>query len=177
MSLRPSLAFLVIVIGALPIAAQSDPAPAVKTQDPAPASAPTTSTNPAPAKKIWTNENLSEARGNVSVVGDKRNQKYSMGSGTPADGATIERLRQNLKKLQGQLDGVNKQLASYKDFEEGEAVSTNAREMTKGISRMPVDQQMVKLKEKGKQLKQQIDELLDEARKKGVLPGQLRQEP
>ncbi len=32
-------------------------------------------------KKVWTNENLVEAGGNVSVVGDKRNQKYIMTPG------------------------------------------------------------------------------------------------
>jgi uncharacterized coiled-coil DUF342 family protein len=82
-------------------------------------------------------------------------------------------VRQDLLKLKAQLDDVNRQLALYKAFQEGEPVSTNERDFDKGISRVPVDQQMVKLKEKAVKLKKQIDELIDEALKKGVPANQL----
>jgi hypothetical protein len=176
---QPSFAFLALFCVILPVAAQW-PSHSVTGQDPAassPAAAapsPVADSNATPAKKVWTNENLHEARGNVSVVGDKRNQKYTMSPGKPADAATVARVRQDLQKLQSQLEELNKQLALYQDFENGEAVSSNVRELNKGVSRIPVDQQMVTLKEKRKKLKQQIDDLVDEARKKGVLPGQLR---
>jgi hypothetical protein len=166
----------VLLFAVLPAIAQSDPIPAAKTQDPVvsgtPSTAPTPDTNPAPAKKVWTNENLNEAHGPISVVGDKRNAKYSTvnKAGDPGTGAQV---RQELQKLQAQLDDVNKKLKLYKAFEEGEPVSTNERDFDKGISRIPVDQQMVKLKEKAAKLKRQIDELIDEARKKGVPPNQL----
>jgi len=71
------------------------------------------------------------------------------------------------------LDDVNKQLALYKAFQEGEPVSTNVRDFDKGVSRVPVDQQIVKLKEKAVKLKKQIDDLVDEALKKGTPPNQL----
>jgi hypothetical protein len=166
------LALLCLVLSA---AAQSTLGSAAKNQDPAGSSpaATTPSSNAAPAKKVWTNENLNEARGNVSVVGDKRNQQYTMSSGKLADPATAARVRLDLQKLQAQLDEVNKKLALYKAFEDGEPVSTNERDFDKGVSRTPVDQQIVKLKEKAVKLKRQIDELVDEARKKGVPPNQL----
>jgi hypothetical protein len=182
MSFRFSLAplvlpFAVLLFAALPAMAQSDPAPAAKSQDPtvssAPSAASVTDTNTAPVKKVWTNENLNEARGTISIVGDKRNPKYSVTPNKPADPATGARVRQDLQKLQAQLDDVNKQLALYKAFENGEPVSTNVRDFDKGVSRIPVDQQMVKLREKAVKLKLQIDELVDEARKKGVPPSQL----
>ncbi len=66
------------------------------------------------SKKVWTNENLSEASGKVSVVGDKRNQKYTVTPAKPADPATVSRIRQNLQKLQSQLDEVNLELTSFK---------------------------------------------------------------
>jgi hypothetical protein len=169
---------LALLFAALPVAAQSDPASAPKIQDAAAVSAspslvPAADTNVAPAKKVWTNENLNEARGTVSVVGDKRSQK-SLGTTSKSGGsATGAAVRPDLQKLQAQLDDVNKQLALYRAFQEGEPVSTNVRDFDKGISRIPVDQQMVKLKEKAVKLKQQIDELTDEARKKGVPPNQL----
>jgi hypothetical protein len=167
---------IVLLFAALPATAQPDPAPAAKSQDPAvsgaPSAAPAPDTSAAPAKKVWTNENLNEARGSVSVVGDKRNSKYSATPNKPGDPGTTQ-VRQDLQKLQAQLDDVNKQLKLYKAFEDGEPVSTNERDFDKGVSRIPIDQQMVKLKEKAVKLKRQIDELVDQARKKGVLPSQL----
>ena len=125
-------------------------------------------------KKVWTNENLRDANGNVSVVGDKRNQKYNMTPVPAADSATVARIRQNLQKLQGQLDDVNKQITAYKQFEEGETVPDSGQDISKGYTRTPVNQQIAKLQGKKKDLQTKIDELIDEARKKGVEPGQLR---
>ncbi len=139
------------------------------------AAAPTAAlANATPAKKVWTNENIAASKGNVSVVGDKRNQNYHMGPEQPADAATIARIKKDLDKLQSQLSDVNSKLKSYKQFEDGEAVSKGERDITKGYSRTPVDQQMSQLLDKKKQLEGQIGDLLDEARKKGVDPGQLR---
>ena len=172
------LSFGVLLFAALPAMAQSDPASAAKSQDPAVSAVPTSipapvDTNAAPAKRVWTNENLNEARGTVSVVGDKRSQK-SLGTPSKTGGsATGAAVRPDLQKLQAQLDDVNKQLALYKAFQEGEPVSTNVRDFDKGVSRVPVDQQIVKLKEKAVKLKKQIDDLVDEALKKGTPPNQL----
>jgi hypothetical protein len=152
--------------------AQSSPSSAPKVSDGSAstsASAATTAT-----KKVWTNDNLRDANGNVSVVGDKRNQKYNMTPAQPADPATVARIRQNLQKLEGQLDDVNKQITAYKQFEEGETVPDSGQDISKGYTRTPVNQQIAKLQGKKKDLQRQIDELIDEARKKGVEPGQLR---
>jgi hypothetical protein len=62
----------------------------------------------------------------------------------------------------------------YKDFEDGESVPSNVRQLNRGVSRIPVGQQRITLKEKAKKLRLQIDDLVDEARKKGVLSGELR---
>jgi hypothetical protein len=150
---------------------QDPPPPQSVTPAPVPASsnAPTTS-----AKKVWTNDNVSGAKGKVSVVGDKRNQNYHMDPEHPADPATVARIKKDLEKLQSQLDEVNKKLKTYKEFQEGEAVSKGERDMSKAYSRVPVDQQMAQLLDKRKELQGQIGEILDEARKKGVTPGDLR---
>ena len=141
---------------------------------PAPSSAPDSVAKNSSAKKVWTNENLSQANGKVSVIGDTRNQKYTMTPVKPPDPATISRIRENLDKLQGQLDTVNKQLTAFKEFQEGEPVVKGSDDAQKGYSRMPVNQQMTVLQEKKKKLEAQIDALFDEARKKGIDPGQLR---
>src|SRR5215472_5081646 len=77
-------------------------------------------------KKVWTNENLSDAGGTISVVGDTRNapkgpartdQRSS--SGNAVDPRVISGLRQQLEKLQAQLADVDRQLADLKDFSKG----------------------------------------------------------
>ena len=145
--------------------AQNQPAPSSTTDSAA--------KNP-PPKKVWTNENLSQSGGKVSVIGDTRNQKYTMTPAKPADPATISRIRESLDKLQGQLENVNKQLTAFREFQEGEPVVKGSEDAQKGYSRMPVNQQMTVLQEKRKKLETQIDALFDEARKKGIDPGQLR---
>jgi hypothetical protein len=125
-------------------------------------------------KKVWTNEDLPAGKSGVSIVGDKHNQAYRGGSTQTADPATVARIKKKLEKLQNQLTDVNSKLKSYKEFQEGEPVSTGERDMSKAYSRTPVDQRMQQLMDKKKQLQTQIGDLLDEARKKGIDPGELR---
>jgi len=160
---------------ALPCAAQSDPA---SSSGPTPSGGTAADSFLSPTanapKKVWTNDNLGDAAGPVSVVGDKRNQKYNMTHSKPGDPATAAKIRENLQKLQAQLDDANKKLAAYEAFQEGELVSTGGRDVSKGYSRAPVDQQKASLEVKKKDLEAKIDALFEEARKKGIEPGQLR---
>jgi len=164
---------LLLVSWALPSAAQTSDANS-SGQRPGNAAAPESAGSPSPSapKKVWTNDNLSDASRKISVVGNKGNQKYPVTK--PADAATVERIRKNLEKLQGQVDDIKKQLATYKEFLEGEAVSKSGYQVDKGYGRIPVEQQVIMLEKKKKDLEAQIDEQLDEARKMGIDPGQLR---
>ena len=125
-------------------------------------------------KKVWTNDDLPAGKNGVSVVGDKRNKAYHSGSSSTADPTTVARIKRELAKLQDQLADVNSKLKTYKEFQEGEPVSKGERDMSKAYSRTPVDQQMQQLMDRKKQLETQIGDLLDEARKKGIDPGDLR---
>jgi hypothetical protein len=154
------------------VLAQTSDVPAP--QSPVTTPQPSTGASPSSAKKVWTNEDLAGSKGGVSVVGDQRRQSYHMGSTPSADAAGAERIKKSLEKLQTQLDDVSKQLKSYKEFQDGESVSKGERDLSKGYSRTPVDQRMAQLLDKKKHLEGQISDLLDEARKKGVDPGQLR---
>jgi len=167
-------AFFILGILVVPCLAQTQDTPPAPGPTAASSVAPNASPTPAAPKKVWTNEDLRGAKGGVSVVGDKHNQNYHMGSAQPADPATVARIKKDLGKLQGQLDEVNNKLKSYKEFQEGEPVSKGERDTSKGYSRVPVDQQMGQLLDKRKQLEDQIGDLVDEARKKGIDPGQLR---
>ena len=165
--------FLLPISLALPSAAQTNDANS-SGQTPSNAATPESASKPAPSapKKVWTNDNLPDASRKISVVGTKSDQTYPLTK--TADPATVERIRKELKKLQGQVEAIKKQLASYKEFKEGEAVSASGYQVDKGYGRIPVEQQMIMLEKKKKDLETQIDEQLDEARKKGIDPGQLR---
>lgn len=156
------------------LAVLATPSLAQSPSEPAPAATPAPANSPAPStKKVWTNEELPAGKGGVSVVGDKKKQN-SPAPGQTADAATVDRIRKNLEKLQDQLEDINKKLKSYKEFLAGEPVSTGSVDFDKGITRVPVDQQVLQLQDKKKKLEAQISDLYDEARKKGIDPGQLR---
>jgi hypothetical protein len=160
-------------------------------QSPAPSNSPTASptsaTSPAPpdvtapatadpkkTKKVWTNDDVSGLTGPISVVGSSKNPG-KLGTGAKADPQYIANTRKELAKLRSQLDDADKQLTDLKDFSEGKAPATSGGyQINKGYNREPVDQQIVGLQEKKKQLQDKIEALLDEARKKGVQPGDLR---
>jgi uncharacterized coiled-coil protein SlyX len=112
--------------------------------------------------------------GPVSVVGNSKNPGEG-GPDSKADGPYIASTRKELQKLRSQLDDLNKQLRDLKDFSAGKAPATSSGyPINKGYNRVPVDQQITSLEEQTKQLRDKIDALADEARKKGVEPGDLR---
>ncbi|HMI51453.1 MAG TPA: hypothetical protein VK525_08080 [Candidatus Saccharimonadales bacterium] len=124
-------------------------------------------------KKVWTNDNLAQASGTVSVVGDAKGPARSKDD-RPADPTYVANVKKQLAKLNAQLVDADKQLVELKNFNSGEPGTNLGRQLHKGYNTEPVDQQIKKLGEQKKETWAKIDALLDEARKKGVLPGQLR---
>ncbi len=125
-------------------------------------------------RKVWTNEDVNGLSGPVSVVGNTKTAGKAS-PGAKADAQYIANTRKELAKLQSQLDDTDKQLSDLKDFSEGKAPATSSGyQLNKGYNRVPVDQQITSLQDKKKQLQDKIGALLDEARKKGVEPGDLR---
>ncbi|HXT76193.1 MAG TPA: hypothetical protein VN780_07855 [Candidatus Eisenbacteria bacterium] len=151
---------------------------------PAPSSSSTSSTKPKP-KKTWTNDNVSDASGTISVVGSA-NSATPSGKGSkvsPKPAATIESidpkvvasLRDQLHRLQGQLNIVNKQYSDLKAQSKGEAKSAGGLQAnTFNYDSSSVEEQLRRLQEKKKRLEDAIDQLLDAARKAGIEPGDLR---
>lgn len=125
-------------------------------------------------KKVWTNENLGDAKGTVSVVGGKDAAKAKGHPTKPADAAYVASVKSKLEKMRGDIASADKQIAKLREFNAGEPVGTSEREFHKGYNMQPIDQQIQRLEEKKRDLQAKIDALLDEARKKGVEPGQLR---
>jgi hypothetical protein len=169
-----SFAIFVSLFAAFSAAAQSpdasSPLPAAPSQD---------SAQPADAKKpkkVWTNENLSGANGAVSIVGNPKNaSKNKSIAAKPADAQYIASARKQLDKLQAQIADADQQIADLKNFSKGEpSSSAGGIKLNKGYNREPIEVQIRTLEEKKKDLQAKIDALLDEARKNGIEPGQLR---
>jgi hypothetical protein len=175
---RSALALCGVLICSVCFAQSPAPSPS---QSPGPAPAPqepqgatATAADAKKPKKVWTNEDVNSLSGPVSVVGNSKNSGKASSS-VKADGQYILNTRKELAKLQSQLDDTDKQLSDLKDFSEGKAPATSSGyEINKGYNRVPVDQQITSLEGKKKQLQDKIGTLLDEARKKGVEPGDLR---
>jgi multidrug efflux pump subunit AcrB len=154
----------------------SSPAPAASpTNAPAQAATATAAADAKKTKKVWTNDDVNGLSGPVSVVGNSKNPGKTGVAGTKADPQYIANTRKELAKLQSQMDDTNKQLADLTTFSEGKAAATSSGyQINKGYNREPVDQQITGLQAKKKELQGKIDALVDEARKKGVEPGDLR---
>lgn len=145
------------------------PAPSAqgqKTPAPAPSDAKT-------SKKVWTNEDLGGLNGPVSVVGNSKNSGKTSGA-TMANPQYIANTRKELQKLRSQIDDANKEIADLQNFLAGKTPTSSGYPINKGYGRIPPDQQIASLEAKKKDLQEKIDALLDEARKKGVQPGDLR---
>jgi chromosome segregation ATPase len=176
--------------GAAAVPAPQDPASASATaQTPSSSSSSSTASQPAAAtsakskpKKVWTNDNVSDASGTVSVVGSTS----SSGSGRPkaqpkpdssaqVDPKVLASLRDQLQRLRAQLDIVDRQLSDLKAANKGESrSSTGLNQNTYVYDSSSMEEQIQHLQEKKKRLQATIDELLDAARKAGIEPGQLR---
>jgi chaperonin cofactor prefoldin len=165
-----SFAILLIFFSAFSAAAQSADTSSQQPPSPTPQQ-PADTQKP---KKVWTNENLSGAHGAVSVVGDPKSQPKPATS-KPANTQYAASARKQLEKLQQQVDDVEKQLVDLKNFSEGEpSTSASGIKLNHSYNREPIEVQIRALQEKKKDLQSKMDALLDEARKKGVEPGQLR---
>jgi hypothetical protein len=165
-----SLALCAVTFPAAPSGATGTPESSMQAQgDTKPA-------DPKQPKKIWTNDNLSDAKGAVSVVGDlKGGSKAKAHSARPADAQYVASVRKQLEKLTAQISDADKQITDLTNFAKGgSSTSAGGLKPGKRYNREPVEVQIRALEEKKKDLQSRMDVLLDEARRRGVEPGQLR---
>ncbi|MGA2429622.1 MAG: hypothetical protein ABSH13_14070 [Candidatus Acidiferrum sp.] len=158
-------------------------------------SSPATASQPAPApkipkpkpKKVWTDDNLGEIRGTISVVGNPQNaykgQAAQSNRAKPAAGKspdavdpkTLAAAREKLQKLQSDLAIVDQQLSALKGFSKGEQSGSNGMQAnTWQYDSSSVEEQIRRIEDKKTKLQGTIDDLLDAARAAGIEPGQLR---
>jgi hypothetical protein len=151
-------------------------------------------------KKVWTNDDMSEVTGTISVVGTAQQQRpavtpskiSSLQPAMPAkasaaktpdaksndgsvDPKTLAKLREQLQKLQAGIDQLDKQIAQLKDANHGNSKSMGVLTSDPSqYSMEPVPDQIKALEAKKASLQGAMDQLLDAARASGIEPGQLR---
>jgi hypothetical protein len=165
-------------------ASPQEPASPAPAQDPAPTSSPAPaqgSTKPAPkkTKRVWTNENLGDANGTISVVGDPQKPSASKPEAKSVpdkavDPRLVANLRQQALGLQAQLDSVDKELAALKNFSKGDSTGSGGLKTSMNYSSASVEDQIRSLTQKKSKIQGALDAVFDAARAKGIEPGQLR---
>ena len=130
------------------------------------------STASAKGKKVWTNDDVAAASPGVAVAAKAATSRAP--SATGANLRLAAELRGKLERLQSQLKGVDTQLDELKRFQAGELSGDAGRRLHKRYSSSPIPEQIAKLEEKRNNLQDQIEAIYEQARKEGILPGQLR---
>ena len=145
--------------------------PAENTQ---PTDASTTKDSPdAKTKKVWTEEDLHKL-GGVSVIGDsKYGAKGKSSNGGNSKDSKAASYKQQLAKLQAQLDDTDKKLAELQKFN-GDNSSDTAIRLNHHLDRTSIAEQIEHLQTKKKQISEQIQNIYDQARRNGIEPGALR---
>jgi len=134
-------------------------------------------------KKVWTEDDISKV-GGISVVGDSSastpgpgrssSQPSREGSDDSAQGKQVDYYREQLRPLQAQLDATDKKIDELRNFKADNSSVSGGINPNHGYSMTPIPDQIKQLEDKKKQIQDKIDALTDEARKKGIEPGQLR---
>jgi hypothetical protein len=185
-----SFALVTLFLSASLVCASRLPALSQEPASPAPAQDPASTASPAPAqgstkpapkktKRVWTNENLGDANGTISVVGDPQKPSTSKtpaksAPDQPTDPRLIANLRQQALGLQAQLDGVDKELADLKNFSKGDSTGSGGLKTNMNYSSASVEDQIRSLTQKRSKIQGALDAVFDAARAKGIEPGQLR---
>ncbi len=148
-----------------------EPASPPPAQDPAPTTSPAPaqdSTKPAPkkTKRVWTNENLGDANGTISVVGDPQKPSASKPDAKnipdkPIDPRLVASLRQQALGLQAQMDSVDKELADLKNFSRGDSKGSGGLKTSMNYSSASVEDQIRSLTQKKSKIQAALDNVYD----------------
>ena len=150
-------------------------------------------------RKVWTNDDMSEVTGTISVVGMPQQKQpitpskiSSLQPAGPAkasaaktpdaktkndsvDPKALAQLREQLQKLQAGIDQLDRQITELKDASHGNSKNMGVLMSDPSqYSMEPVPDQIKALEAKKASLQAAMDQLLDAARASGIEPGQLR---
>jgi len=180
--LTPVLATLLLLV-AIPVLAQSQEQAARSTKPQTPDSS--TPAQPSPEKKkpkkVWTNDELGKSGGGVSVVGEpaapSADTKQKPDTTTAKDEARqrqINDYKEQLAKLQAQIDAADKRIDQLKNFHGENSSPSGGINMNQGYNMVPISDQIQQLEDKKKQIRAKMDDLENEAHKNGITSDELR---
>lgn len=149
-----------------------------------PGSAPAQDSSAAPAKKVWTNEDVEALRGpsGVSTVSRGPNAaakaaKPNDAPAKPLDGKDAKWYRAQLQSLNNKLPSINAEIDKMHRFENGSYQSPGGIPETQVYYFQPPlnpADRLAQLEKQKQAILDRIDALQDEARHAGILPGDLR---
>ena len=149
---------------------QAEPSPG-STQN-SPAASSSAGSGDKKTKKVWTDDDL-HGLGGVSVVGSATSgAKGHPSPGNGKEGAAAS-YKQQLAKLQAQLDELNRKLAELHNFN-GESSKDTAIQSNHRLTRGSISDQIAQLETRKSQLSEQMQKIFDDARHSGIEPGALR---
>ena len=144
-------------------------------------------------KKVWTNEDMGDVTGTISVVGSAQQKPTTspskISSFQPAaptapsgksgdgevDAKTLAQVKQQVQKLQAGLDQLDKQIDQLKGLSRGDSKNTGGLNPdTWSYSTASIPDQIKSLEAKRSAMQASMDNLLDAARANLIEPGQLR---
>jgi hypothetical protein len=123
-------------------------------------------------KKVWTNGDFAPGSPNLAPAAKEAGSPRR--STDHSNAQLASQLRGQLEKLQAQWKDTDHQLDELKRFQAGERSGDAGRQLQKGYNSAPIPEQIARLEEKRKHLEDRIEAIYEEARKKGILPGELR---
>ena len=150
-------------------------APQTASQDANPAGAAASDQTKKKPKKVWTNEEIPSAGGEISIVGDSSQSHHSEGTTNSAKGTNAQRIesyRKLILQYRKQLDALDKQIADFRNFKADN--SSGGMDPHGRYTMTPSEDRIKQLEDKKKQIQAKIDALEEAARKEGIEPGQLR---
>jgi uncharacterized protein (UPF0335 family) len=136
-----------------------------------PADPPLNTTAPKP-KKVYTNDDVQPASEGTAAAA--KPTRSTAPSGKEPNAELARSMRAKLEKLEVQIKDADKQIDDLKRFQAGETNGDASHQWHKGYNTTPIPEQIAKLEQKRSQLQVQVEAIYDEARKRGIQPGQLR---
>jgi|SRR5215475_3998462 len=138
---------------------------------PAPAAVATKESSDAATKpkRVWTDDDVRHG----SPAGTSSKTAKVPAKTANSKDSQAAKLKEQLTKLQGQLDDTNAKLEELQKFN-GDNSSDTAIKLNHHLDRTSIADQIAKLETKKKQLEEQIHNIYDQARHSGIEPGALR---
>lgn len=132
----------------------------------------------APAKKVWTNEDVEALRtqAHVSIVGGTTPSSTKNGApAKPAAGKDAKWYRSQLKSLYDKIPPIDAEIDEMHRFQDGSYQSPGGVPLRYyGTAPLNPADRILQLEKQKHDILDHIETLLDEARHAGILPGDLR---